>query len=342
MLKRFWMSIMIFSVCVGSFAGTPADDFQASKRFTQRFRSSSLDAMKQFHPEAHFKDYTKTPDEQRYYQDSTTEKVDLTPAALEALKQDTGGRTVYENAGKAPPVVINQTSEAAQEARRIEANSATATADVFCSDGSCVTTTPTQNTNAGQSLSALTSVHDAGRQFSVTQASLFGGHAQSCNIHGINVMDCCSDKGWGQDIKVANCQEEDRALGRAKQSFLVHYVGKYCAKRWPWPINGCEKWKHTYCVFDTKMARIIQEGRLTQVSKNAMGTAEHPKCDGLSVVEFQQLNMSRIDFVSPVYPYVNGRPTPEAGIAGDINLSTPNANTTTDTIAQHMRAQVGA
>ena len=342
MSKLFLVPLAALSLSASTFAGTTADDFQTSKRFIQSLRGQSLDAMKKFNPAMHFKGYTQTPDEQRHYQGADVEKVDLKPAALEALKHDAGGQTVYENVGKTPQVVINQDSEAVRVARQIEAGSVATTVGVFCADGGCVQTQATQNTNAGQTLSALASVGEAGREYSATDASLFGGHAQSCNIHSIGLLDCCSDKGWGQKINVAHCQEEDKALGRAKLSFLVHYIGKYCAKKWPWPLKGCEKWKHSYCVFDTKMARIIQEGRLKQLNGNAMGSPEHPSCAGFSVTEFQRLNMGTIDFVNPVYPYVDGKPTPEAGIAGDIHPNTPNAGATTDYIQQHMQPKAGA
>ena len=60
--------------------------------------------------------------------------------------------------------------------------------------------------------------------------------------------------------------------------------------------------------------------RLRQLNPNALGDAEHATCAGLSVAELQQLDMGRIDFVSPVYPYPFGTATKEAGIVGDVAL----------------------
>jgi len=587
-------------------AGTTATDFQASKRFTKSLSMQSLNAMQQFKPEAYFKGYTETPAEQGHYQGVETDKVDLTPAALEALKQDAGGKTVYDNASSRPVFKINANNAAIQQAKLIqdesyaithgisndkvhceekeaacettyveetchaarqlpvtscvktrqvsvgvdEINQAThidvsiaknftgfvsinlitgsvggaggavlpqlhlphgceamgATIhsvlnnkqkadwvdvvtmpscqnngsmtlhithsfkrnypiqialtlhtrskayvsddrwdnaclahenkkndalchvtdemctdstptrminglsvtrdcwktratyacitektdecvaqkekgclqsrsqcvrmqeggcalyeqiyrcpekictpkvvclhDVFCADGSCTDTDATQNTNFGQDVAALATAGEAGREVATQQVSLFAGHATSCNIHDFGFLDCCSDKGWGEKIKLAHCSEEDKALGKAKLDYLAHYIGKYCAKYFPWPAdNECEKWKHTYCVFDSKMARIVQEeGRLKQLNKDALGTPEHPHCEGLSLDEFQQLKMNLIDFVSPVYPFKDGQASTAAGIAGDIHPNTPNAGTTADYIQQHMQPKVG-
>jgi conjugal transfer mating pair stabilization protein TraN len=111
----------------------------------------------------------------------------------------------------------------------------------------------------------------------------------------------------------------------------VHFVGKYCAKKWP--IKGCKTWKNTYCVFDSKMARIIQEeGVLKQLNPNAFGTAKNPTCAGITVGQLQQLDLERVDFVKPVYPYRDGRPLAKAGIADDIDTATPSGQATADAI----------
>ena len=214
--------------------------------------------------------------------------------------------------------------------------------DVFCADGSCVSDASTQNTNFGKNVAALATVAEAGHERGEGQVTLFAGHATSCNIHDFGLLDCCSDKGWGKKLNLAHCSEEDRDLGQAKLDYLVHYIGKYCAKEWPAPAKGCEKWKHTYCVFDSKMARIVQEeGRLKQLNANALGSPESPNCSGLSVDELQRLKMGEIDFVSPVYPFVGGKPLPAAGIAGDIHPDVPNTDKSLDAIQQRMQQKAG-
>lgn len=212
------------------------------------------------------------------------------------------------------------------------------TKDVFCADGDCTEKLATSNDNFSESVSALAAAGAVGQEFERNQVSMFAGHAQTCKIWDFNVIDCCADKGWGKKINLAHCRDEDKALGRAKLNYQAHYLGRYCATK---VLGECTEWKHTYCVFDSKMARIIQEeGRLKQVNASAMGTAKHPTCAGLSITELQQLDMEKIDFVTPVYPFPGGKADAMAGIAGDINPRLPNVEASTDAIKQRMQDKV--
>lgn len=186
--------------------------------------------------------------------------------------------------------------------------------NLFCADGECAETNATQNANFGEAVTQMSVVGEAGREFSQTQTTLFSGHAVTCKIWPLNFIDCCSDEGWGEKLNLAHCRDEDKALGKAKLNYLAHYVGEYCSEKDP-IFGECLERKRTYCVFDTKMARVIQEeGRLKQLNPNALGNAEHPNCDGMSVQELQRLDMTHMEFLKPVYPFNKGTPTEAAGI----------------------------
>ena len=85
-----------------------------------------------------------------------------------------------------------------------------------------------------------------------------------------------------------------------------------------------------------------EEGRLKQNSQ-ALGTAEHPKCEGMTVAELQQLDVGKINFFNPVYPAApakDGEATEDAGIVGDINKNNknfPDASQTTDEIIRRIQ-----
>ncbi|WP_192811942.1 conjugal transfer protein TraN, partial [Vibrio harveyi] len=66
---------------------------------------------------------------------------------------------------------------------------------------------------------------------------------------------CCKDSGWGQALG-AKCSEEEKALRKAKAKGLTLYVGQYCAKK---VLGVCTRKKKSYCVYDSKLAKIIQE-----------------------------------------------------------------------------------
>ncbi|KTC87650.1 type-F conjugative transfer system mating-pair stabilization protein TraN [Legionella drozanskii] len=211
--------------------------------------------------------------------------------------------------------------------------------DVFCADGNCVDTTPSQNEDFGKAIAPLATAAEAGREFSKTQASLFAGHPVQCKIWIANLIDCCSHKGWADKIHLDLCREEDKALGKAKLNYLAHYVGKYCSEK---VLGVCTEHKRSYCVFDSKMARLIQEeGRLKQLNAKALGDAEHTTCAGLSVAELEQLDMGRIDFVSPVYPYPFGHAMKEAGIVSDFKLDSPDAAASLSEMTRRIQQKAG-
>lgn len=211
--------------------------------------------------------------------------------------------------------------------------------NLFCADGDCTEHLATQNDDFGSSVIPLAVVGEAGREFSKTQASLFSGHPVQCKIWFWELIDCCSNKGWADKIHLDLCREEDKELGKAKLNYLAHYVGEYCSLKDP-ILGTCLEHKRTYCVFDSKMARIVQEeGRLGQLNPNALGDAEYATCAGLSVAELQQLDMGRIDFVSPVYPYPFGTASKDAGIVGDVALKSPDSEKTMDEIKRRIQKE---
>ncbi|KTC69797.1 conjugal transfer mating pair stabilization protein TraN [Legionella birminghamensis] len=211
--------------------------------------------------------------------------------------------------------------------------------DLFCADGECIEHIETQNADFGQSVSALAVAGEAGRELSQQpNMSLFSGKAVQCKIWPVDIIDCCHDKGWGKAIDLTHCREEDKALGKAKLNYVAHYLGEFCSQE----VAGvCLEKKRSYCVFPSKMARIIQEARLTQVNPQGLGSAEDPTCAGLSIVELQNMNLNEVDFVTPIYPYGQGTPNREAGIAGDLKLTTPNPQQTLDEVTKRIQKKAG-
>lgn len=210
--------------------------------------------------------------------------------------------------------------------------------DVFCRDGDCTPHVSTQNDEFGKSIAPLAVAGEAGREFSQTSASLFGGSVTQCKIWSWDFIDCCSDKGWGKKLNLAHCRDEDKALGRAKLNYLVHYLGEFCSKE---VLGVCVEHKRSYCVFPSKMARIIQEERLNQLNPEALGSAKHPTCNGLSVSELQAMDLGRVDFVNPIYPYGSGIKEPKSGIASDFSINSPDSSQTTEEIKRRIQKKAG-
>ena len=121
---------------------------------------------------------------------------------------------------------------------------------------------------------------------------IFKGTPMSCTDKPIGISNCCQDGGWGTDIGIAECSEEEKALGEAKKDKLTVSLGTYCAEK---VLGVCIRKKKSYCTFDSMLARIVQESGRPQLGLN-FGSAKHPNCSALSPNQLQQINMENMDF----------------------------------------------
>lgn len=165
----------------------------------------------------------------------------------------------------------------------------------FCSDGSCADLNGSVNADFGHAVSQLASLAQAGKDISLDAQNLraFSGRPMACRKSGFGFSDCCKDSGWGHKAGIAHCNSEENVLGKAKEKNTVIYVGTYCSKK---VLRHCVQRKSSYCVFDSKLARIIQyQGRSGQLGVG-FGGAQNPDCRGLTVDELQRLNFNAMDY----------------------------------------------
>ena len=73
-------------------------------------------------------------------------------------------------------------------------------------------------------------------------------------------------------------------------------MGTYCSDR---VLGVCVTRKDTYCCFQSKISRILQEQGRPQIGK-PWGPPKTETCEGFTIFEFQQLDLSVMDF-SEVY-----------------------------------------
>jgi conjugal transfer mating pair stabilization protein TraN len=59
-------------------------------------------------------------------------------------------------------------------------------------------------------------------------------------------------------------------------------------------IRTCIEQTQSYCCFNSRLARIINEQGRSQVGKS-WGSGESPDCSGFTTAEFERLDFSRID-----------------------------------------------
>lgn len=161
----------------------------------------------------------------------------------------------------------------------------------YCLDGDCVKSQKQADPDFQQAVSALSASMDAAKQFD--QQFIFKGQSKSCRNFMLGAAYCCKDDGWLIDSNLMDCSQEEKELGHAKENGLTHYVGRYeegCA------AGVCLKKIKAYCVFPSKLARIIQEQGLEQQLGRHFGGAESPDCSGLTPEDLQKIDFSRIDF----------------------------------------------
>ncbi|MCB5362055.1 type-F conjugative transfer system mating-pair stabilization protein TraN [Vibrio splendidus] len=161
----------------------------------------------------------------------------------------------------------------------------------FCLDGECYVEAPKLNSNFDKSVAALAGLAEAVKDIG-DPPKIFTGKPMKCSKKLAGFNDCCKDSGWGQGLG-AKCSEAEEALGEAKEKGLTLYVGQYCAKK---VLGVCTRKKRSYCVYDNKLAKIIQEqGSIQQLGKR-LGSAKNPTCAAITPEELGQINFEYIDF----------------------------------------------
>lgn len=166
----------------------------------------------------------------------------------------------------------------------------------FCTDGSCAQAASGTNNMFAHAVSQLAAVAAVGKdvaELNDINVKAFTGRGQSCKKFAAGFNNCCKDSGWGADLGLASCSSEEKALGQAKERKLTVDVGEYCSKK---VLGVCLEKKRSYCVFDSKLAQIIQQqGRQWQLGIG-FGAAESPDCRGISIEELQRIQFDRVDF----------------------------------------------
>jgi len=168
--------------------------------------------------------------------------------------------------------------------------------EFYCSDGSCSAMQAGQNQNFETAVSQLAALAAAGKDFAgmdPDSVTAFTGKPMACRKSAAGFSNCCKSGGWGQDAGLAQCNTEEKEIGTGKEKKLVVKVGSYCSKK---ALGVCLQQKEGYCVFDSKLARIVQEqGRRDQLGIS-FGSGSDPDCRGIKVAELQGIKFDHIDF----------------------------------------------
>jgi conjugal transfer mating pair stabilization protein TraN len=187
-----------------------------------------------------------------------------------------------------------------QKAYRCPIKTCSSTTDVicgngqeYCLDGNCTDHAYAPSTDFVQGVSALSAVHDAAKQLNLSSLTMFAGHASECSEKPIGYSNCCSETGWGQNLGLDHCPETAKQLHKDRENKVAILVGRYCSGPAPFP---CIEHNQVFCVFSSKLGKIIQEqGRKEQLHLN-FGSAKEPNCRGITPEELQGMDLAKIDF----------------------------------------------
>lgn len=170
--------------------------------------------------------------------------------------------------------------------------------DTFCLDGECDRAQQGSNNDFAPVVSALAALAAAGKDAAAINSvnvRAFTGSAKFCKKFAAGFSNCCKDSGWGQDVGLASCSSDEKALGKAKEKKLTVSVGEFCSKK---ALGVCMEKKRSYCQFDSKLAQIVQQqGRNGQLHIG-FGSASSPDCRGITQTELQQIKFDALDFTN--------------------------------------------
>lgn len=159
----------------------------------------------------------------------------------------------------------------------------------FCLEGECFNTDYAPNDEMLPSIAQLDIFAQIQKDVRSDLHYIFKGGKQGCNRLCLSFKDCCKMSGWGKDLGLVGCNDEEKQLAANRNKGLCIEVGTYCAEKIP--ITGiCLRKKTNFCCFQSKLTKAIQEQGRRQLEMN-FGSAKEPNCRGLTIEE-----LSRIDF----------------------------------------------
>ncbi|WP_174263235.1 type-F conjugative transfer system mating-pair stabilization protein TraN [Cronobacter sakazakii] len=169
--------------------------------------------------------------------------------------------------------------------------------DYFCKTGDCDDVNGAGDSGFDVAVAKLAGLASAADDVKNAQSQIdikaFTGRAMSCRKAFAGFSNCCKDSGWGQDAGLSQCNSDEMAIGKAKAKKVTVAVGERCDHQ---VLGMCVQKSMVYCVFEGKLARIIQEqGRRDQLGVG-FGSGDSPNCSGITVPQLQSINFDLINF----------------------------------------------
>jgi conjugal transfer mating pair stabilization protein TraN len=167
--------------------------------------------------------------------------------------------------------------------------------DVYCVNGDCETVEREASDEFKDAVVALNALGQANAEFNENTLTLFSGTRETCSKKVFGLSNCCSGSGVPL-LTPFICSAAERLLDQKDDAGLCHKLGTYCSDK---VLGICVTRKDAYCCFQSKISRILQEQGRPQIGK-PWGPPKTGTCEGFTIFEFQQLDLSVMDF-SEIY-----------------------------------------
>jgi conjugal transfer mating pair stabilization protein TraN len=178
--------------------------------------------------------------------------------------------------------------------------------DVYCVNGDCEPIEREASDEFKDAVVALNALGQANAEFDESTLTLFKGTAESCAHKVFGLANCCSGKGVPLLVPLL-CSPSEVLLDQKDDAGLCHKIGTYCSSSF---LGICLTKRDVYCCFQSKISRILQEQGRPQIGKT-WGTPKKPVCDGFTIFEFQQLDLSVMDFSEIYAEFVDAAKLPD-------------------------------
>tara|TARA_B100000678_G_scaffold246419_1_gene219253 strand:- start:1143 stop:2876 length:1734 start_codon:yes stop_codon:yes gene_type:complete len=178
--------------------------------------------------------------------------------------------------------------------------------DLYCIDGECTTVTREASTEFKDAMVAMNVMGELKDGFDPNQLKIFSGENLKCTKKVFGLSNCCSGKGVPL-LTPWLCNSQDRDVDKKDDAGLCHYVGTYCSDK---ILGVCVTRKQSYCCYGSKLVRILNEQGKAQLGMQ-WGKPKEPDCEGFLIAQFQQLDLSRMDFREVYAEFVDAAKLPD-------------------------------
>ncbi|PKP94612.1 MAG: conjugal transfer protein TraN [Alphaproteobacteria bacterium HGW-Alphaproteobacteria-16] len=202
--------------------------------------------------------------------------------------------------------------------------------DVYCINGDCEPIVREASTEFKDALVALHALGQAGEEFNPDTLTVFSGERDTCHKPVFGLINCCAGKVSGlltvgvglgalaggptaiaalatPFLTLFACSTQEKMLDIKDRMGFCHNVGSYCSSSF---LGICKTRRTTYCCFESKLSRILQEQGRTQLGR-PWGTPKNEQCRGFSIDEFARLDLSRMDFTEVYAEFIDAARLPD-------------------------------